>query len=146
MKSSIKISTLRLIIFFLSLLWYDAPIMAQKNVANDFRWIQKIEGIEEYKLLSNGLRVLIMEDHSAPVATVMVTYLVGSRHETQEFRGGAHLLEHMMFKGTPTYNKARGTQIANLLQKTGAILNASTWKDGTNYFETLPSDKLDLVL
>lgn len=135
-----------IVILFFALLWYHASIMAKTTEKEAFRYLRTVDGIQEYELAANGLKVLLMEDHSAPVATVMVTYLVGSRHETGEFRGGAHLLEHMMFKGTPTYNKARGTTIAAILQKTGAILNASTWKDGTNYFETLPSDKLEQAL
>ncbi|MBI3307383.1 MAG: insulinase family protein [Candidatus Omnitrophica bacterium] len=108
--------------------------------------VKQSNGIEEYKLHSNGLRILISEDHSAPVATVMLTYQVGSRNENDRYRGSAHLLEHMMFKGTPTYNKQSKTSIASTLQGMGAILNAGTWQDGTNYFELLPSDKLETAL
>ncbi|MDT5294955.1 MAG: zinc protease, partial [Acidobacteriota bacterium] len=60
--------------------------------------------------------------------------------------GSTHLLEHMMFKGTPEFNKARGTQIAATLQKIGADFNATTWYDRTNYFETVPSDTLEVAV
>ncbi len=141
-----------LFLCFCTLFWYHAG-MAQTSSTSDaasvpqsFRFVREAGGIREYVLKSNGLRVLVKEDFSAPVATVMLTYLVGSRHETERFRGGAHLLEHMMFKGTPHYRKSEGTAIPRVLQRTGALLNASTWKDGTNYYETLPVDKLDLAL
>ncbi|MBI3313473.1 MAG: insulinase family protein [Candidatus Omnitrophica bacterium] len=112
----------------------------------NYKFIKKSNGIEEYELTANGLRILLAEDHSAPVATVMVTYQVGSRHENDRYRGSAHLLEHMMFKGTPAYNKQAQTSIASVLQQVGAMMNAGTWQDGTNYFELLPSDQLDLAL
>ncbi len=130
---------------FLTVVWYDAA-MAMGKIDKKAKFIREVEGIREYELLSNGLKVLLLEVHSAPVATVVVTYLVGSRHETAEFRGGAHLLEHMMFKGTKRHSKELNTSIARLLQETGALLNATTWTDGTNYFETLPIDQLDLAL
>jgi len=112
----------------------------------DFKLIREAGGIQEYELISNGLKVLLSEDHSSPVVTVMVTYLVGSRNELEGRRGAAHLLEHMMFKGTERYQKQKGTAIAAVLQRVGAHLNASTWTDGTNYYETLPSSELDLAL
>jgi len=112
----------------------------------DFKFIREAGGIQEYELISNGLKVLLNEDRSSPVVTVMVTYLVGSRNELEGKRGAAHLLEHMMFKGTENYQKQKGTAIAAVLQRIGAHMNASTWTDGTNYYETLPSDELDLAL
>lgn len=112
----------------------------------DFKFIREAGGIQEYELLSNGLKVLLKEDRSSPVVTVMVTYLVGSRHESDGHRGSAHLLEHMMFKGTERYQKQKGTAIPAVLQRVGAHMNASTWTDGTNYYETLPADQLDLAL
>ncbi len=111
-----------------------------------FKFIREAGGIAEYELLSNGLKVLLKEDRSSPVVTVMVTYLVGSREESDGRRGAAHLLEHMMFKGTERYQKQKGTAIPAVLQRVGAHMNASTWTDGTNYYETLPSDQLDLAL
>jgi zinc protease len=60
--------------------------------------------------------------------------------------GSTHLLEHMLFKGTPTFNKERRTQVAATLQRVGADFNATTWYDRTNYFETVPSDALELAV
>ena len=65
----------------------------------------------------NGMKVLLVENRVAPVATVMVLYKVGSRNEAVGYTGSTHLLEHMMFKGTPTFNKEKNTQIAATLQK-----------------------------
>jgi zinc protease len=76
----------------------------------------------------------------------MVVYRVGSRNEAVGHTGATHLLEHMLFKGTPTYNKKTGTQIAATLQKQGAVFNADTWFDRTRYYEMLPSDQLDLAI
>ncbi|MFL6227140.1 MAG: M16 family metallopeptidase, partial [Pyrinomonadaceae bacterium] len=103
------------------------------------------ERVREFRL-ANGLKVLLVENNVAPVVTVCVLYRVGSRNEAVGHTGSTHLLEHMMFKGTPEFNKARGTQIAATLQKIGADFNATTWYDRTNYFETVPSDQLDLAL
>jgi zinc protease len=103
------------------------------------------EGIREYRL-ANNLKALLVENHVAPVATVCVLYRVGSRNEAVGYTGSTHLLEHMMFKGTPTFNKDRNTQIAATLQKIGADFNATTWYDRTNYFETVPSDQLELAI
>lgn len=114
--------------------------------ADGFRFVRELDGIREYELLTNGLRVLLAEDHSAPVATVVLTYQVGSRNETDRYRGAAHLLEHMMFKGTPTYNKDKNTTISKVLQNTGALINAGTWNDGTNYYELIPADHIPLAL
>jgi zinc protease len=101
--------------------------------------------IREYRL-TNGMKLLLVENRVAPVATIMVLYKVGSRNEAVGYTGSTHLLEHMMFKGTPTFNKERNTQIAATLQKIGAAFNATTWYDRTNYFETVPSDKLELAI
>jgi zinc protease len=101
--------------------------------------------IREYRL-TNGMKLLLVENRVAPVATIMVLYKVGSRNEAVGYTGSTHLLEHMMFKGTPTFNKERNTQIAATLQKIGAAFNATTWYDRTNYFETVPSDQLELAI
>ena len=93
--------------------------------------------------LSNGLKVLIQETHAAPVVSFMVWYKVGSRNESAGITGISHLLEHMMFKGTPTYGKG---EIARILQRNGASFNAGTSLDYTNYFEVLASDRLDLAI
>ena len=89
------------------------------------------EGITEYRLEQNGLKVLLVPQRAAPVVALMVVYRVGSRNEAVGHTGATHLLEHMLFKGTPTYNKKSGTQIAAVLQKHGAVFNADTWFDRT---------------
>jgi zinc protease len=109
------------------------------------QFVTAADGIEEY-LLENGMKVLLMENRVAPVATVLVLYKVGSRNEAVGYTGSTHLLEHMMFKGTPTFNKASNTQIAATLQKIGADFNATTWYDRTNYFQTVPSDQIELAV
>jgi zinc protease len=103
------------------------------------------EGVREFGL-ANGLKLLLAENRVAPVATFLVLYRVGSRNEAVGHTGATHLLEHMLFKGTPTFNKARGTQVAATLQRVGADFNATTWYDRTNYFETVPSDALELAV
>lgn len=103
-------------------------------------------GISEYRLKTNGLAVLLLEEHSAPVVTFMVTYLVGSRNEALGHTGATHLLEHLMFKGSRAYNKDSGDTIWTLLQNVGARLNATTWLDRTNYFELLPKEHLESAM
>lgn len=119
---------------------YSAPAQAASST-----FVRELEGMREYTL-SNGLKVILVENHAAPVVSVMVVYRVGSRNEAVGYTGATHFLEHMLFKGTPTYNKQKGTQIAKLLLAQGARFNATTWLDRTNYFETLPADQLDLAL
>ena len=111
-----------------------------------FTKITEYEGITEYRLESNRMKVLLVPRRAAPVAAFMVVYHVGSRNEAVGYTGSTHLLEHMMFKGTPTFNKQAGTQIAAVLQRYGALFNADTWNDRTRYFEMLPSDQLELAI
>ncbi len=104
--------------------------------------VQSVEGISEYKL-DNGLRILLYPDPSKPTVTVNLTVMVGSRHEGYGETGMAHLLEHMVFKGTPLH-----PLIPKALQERGAQFNGSTWVDRTNYYETLPAteDNLNFAL
>jgi zinc protease len=120
-------------------------VMAQERLPAGVTQVTEADGIREYKL-ANGMKVLLVENRVAPVATVMVLYRVGSRNEAVGYTGATHLLEHMMFKGTPTFNSAKNTQIAATLQKLGADFNATTWYDRTNYFETIPSDQIELAI
>jgi len=76
----------------------------------------------------------------------MVTYRVGSRNEAVGHTGSTHLLEHLMFKGSEQFNKERGTAIWNVLQDVGAMINATTWFDRTNYFELLPKEHLEKAM
>lgn len=111
-----------------------------------FEFVQSSGGIEEYKLKSNGLTVLLLAEGAAPVATFMVTYRVGSRNEVAGLTGATHLLEHLMFKGTERFNRDLGSSIFSVLQRVGAQMNATTWYDRTNYYELLPSEYLPLAM
>ncbi len=93
--------------------------------------------------LDNGLLVLTSSVRTAPVATFWVWYRVGSRNEVPGITGVSHWVEHMMFKGTPTLSKG---EIMRLINRNGGVDNAFTWTDFTAYFETLPSDRIDLSL
>jgi len=93
--------------------------------------------------LSNGLRLIVAEDHLAPVVAINIWYDVGSKHEENGKTGFAHLFEHVMFQGSRHVAKAE--HIA-LIQAAGGTMNGTTWLDRTNYFETLPSHQLDLGL
>lgn len=100
--------------------------------------ITTVEGITEYRL-DNGLLVLLYPDASKPKVTVNLTVFVGSRHEGYGETGMAHLLEHMLFKGTPNH-----PEIPKALRDRGADFNGTTWVDRTNYFETLPANDENL--
>ena len=119
--------------------------MQNGNLPAGVAFVTEENGIAEYKL-ANGLKILLVENRVAPVATMMVLYRVGSRNEATGHTGATHILEHMLFKGTPTFNKANNTQIAGSLQRIGAAFNATTWYDRTNYFETVPSDQLEFAI
>lgn len=93
--------------------------------------------------LSNGLTVVLKEMHHAPVASFMVWYRVGSRQETPGITGVSHWVEHMMFKGTPTFPNG---SLDGLVSREGGYWNAFTWVDFTAYYETMPSRKIDLAL
>jgi zinc protease len=93
--------------------------------------------------LPNGLRVVFSEDHSAPIVTVNVWYHVGSANEVVRRSGFAHLFEHMMFQGSANVRKAEHFQ---LVERAGGGMNGSTNDDRTNYYQTLPSNRLNLGL
>ena len=97
----------------------------------------------EYYKLPNGLRVILSPDHTAPTVTVAVYYRIGFRVEPRDRTGFAHLFEHMMFQGSQNLGKM---EFIKLVQKNGGILNGSTRFDFTNYFEALPSNKLETAL
>ena len=104
--------------------------------------IVSIEGITEYRY-KNGLRFLSYPDPSSPTVTVNMTVLVGSRHEGYGETGMAHLLEHMLFKGSKLYPTSKDLDAA--IQAHGAVdYNATTWTDRTNYYETLPGNDKNL--
>ncbi len=93
--------------------------------------------------LANGLRLILAEEHAAPVVAVNIWYNVGSKHEVPGKTGFAHLFEHVMFQGSRNVGKAE--HIA-FVQAAGGTMNGTTWLDRTNYFETLPSHQLELAL
>jgi zinc protease len=100
--------------------------------------VASVEGITEYRL-ANGLRVLLFPDQTKQTMTVNMTYLVGSKHENYGETGMAHLLEHLVFKGTPKH-----TDIPKELTEHGTRPNGSTWFDRTNYFETFSATEDNL--
>lgn len=93
--------------------------------------------------LDNGLKVVLSEDHSAPVVSTYITYRVGAMHEKKGFTGFAHLFEHMMFNGSA--NVPEGAY-AFYVENTGGFLNGNTEPDRTNYFEVVPSNFLEGML
>ncbi len=93
--------------------------------------------------LDNGLRYIIAEDRLAPVVAVNVWYDVGSKNEAPGKTGFAHLFEHVMFQGSAHVGKS---EYMALVQAAGGTLNGTTWLDRTNYFETMPSHRLELAL
>lgn len=107
---------------------------------------QTYHGIEEYELTKNGLRVLYRYDDTAPVVGLMVTYLVGSRHEAVGYTGATHLLEHLMFRGSKRFPPRNGKSVIDALEEKGAKMNASTWLDRTNYYEVLPSEHFEYAI
>ena len=100
--------------------------------------VASIEGVTEYRL-ANGARVLLFPEASRPTVTVNMTVLVGSRHEGYGESGMAHLLEHMVFKGTPYH-----PEVPKALRDHGASFNGSTNSDRTNYYETMPATDQNL--
>jgi len=121
---------------------------AESTIANvdGFTHAKTVSGIAEYVLDANGMNVLLLEDHSAPVLTFMVTYRVGSRNEVTGTTGATHLLEHMMFKGSKNFHAGVGKGFDTMMDSIGGINNATTSLDRTNYYENLPSDHLELAV
>ena len=115
---------------------FTVPAIAQKNGDK----LPPIN-VKEYKL-KNGLRVILHEDKSTPIVSVGVWYHVGSKNEVEGRTGFAHLFEHMMFQGSKNYNADYFTP----LQEVGASINGTTNVDRTWYFETVPSNFLELAL
>lgn len=121
----------------LGLLLIGSPVLAASPASKDVK-----VPIVYYKL-PNGLRVVISEDHVAPVVTVAVYYNIGFRVEPKGRTGFAHLFEHMMFQGSENVKKF---EHAKLVEANGGSLNGSTRLDHTNYYQTLPSNRVELGL
>lgn len=115
-------------------------ILTFSFIALMFIPVTAVAGVREHKL-DNGLKVLIIEDHKVPLATFQIWYRIGSREETSGKTGLSHLLEHMMFKGTPRY----GSKVfSKIIQRNGGVDNAMTSRDYTMYFQTMSSDRIGL--
>ncbi len=127
-------------------LWVSFALLALSllNIASALepKRVATVEGITEYQF-DNGLKLLLYPDASKPTVTVNMTVLVGSRHEGYGEGGMAHLLEHMVFKGTPTH-----PNVPKALRDRGASFNGTTNSDRTNYYETLPAtdDNLEFAI
>jgi len=116
---------------------------AAEGSVDGLAFVQSLAGIDEYRLTSNGLDILLVPDHSAPVVTFQVTYRVGSRNEVTGTTGATHILEHMMFKGSEGYNDAKGNSVKQYLERVGGEYNASTSVDRTTYFATVGAKDLE---
>jgi zinc protease len=126
-----------------ALLLSAAGLRAAPASVDGFSFVKSAGGIDEYRLDANGLSVLLMPDRSAPVVTFMITYRVGSRNEVTGTTGATHLLEHLMFKGGPNYNDAKGNSVKQFLEGIGGNYNATTWLDRTNYYAEVGSEHLE---
>jgi len=124
----LRIPTLARRLGLVLLLAFAAATTAAAQLPDGVTRGPSVEGITEYTL-ANGLRVLLFPDASKPTVTVNITYLVGSRHEEYGETGMAHLLEHLVFKGTPTHGDIPGE-----MRRRGISFNGTTWLDRTNYF------------
>jgi zinc protease len=119
------------IIFLIPILWFSSTPSAAFALE-----------VQEHRL-ANGMKVLLVESPKAPVVTVQIWYKVGSRNEVMGRAGLSHMLEHMMFKGTPKHPKG---EFSRLIKKNGGNDNAFTSQDFTAYFENLAADKVELAL
>ena len=116
----------------------------QSKIANriSYRVVSRADGATK-AVLPNGLTVLLKEIHTAPVTSFWVWYRVGSRNEHPGITGISHWVEHMLFKGTPSYSES---DLDRMVSREGGARNGMTWVDWTTYFETMPSNKIDLAL
>ncbi len=128
------------------LLLSSVLLQAAPVAVNGYAHVKTVGTIDEYTLKSNGLQVLLMPEHSSPTLTFMVTYRVGSRNEVTGTTGATHLLEHLMFKGSKNHTREKGNNVDQLLERTGAMYNATTWLDRTNYYANMGSEHLGTVM
>ena len=118
----------------------EAPVRSEDPAVASLR--QRVIGLQKASL-SNGLRIIMDVEHDSPTVAVCITYDVGSRNEGAGQSGFAHLFEHMMFQGSKHVPKGKHFQ---LIAARGGTLNGTTNADRTNYFETVPSNELQLAL
>lgn len=132
--------TVRVAIYCLGLTWFSGYLhWAHATSSNavlpaGMTFIRSAEGIDEYRL-RNGLQILLIPDASKPTTTVSITYRVGSRHESYGETGMAHLLEHLMFKGSKAHPR-----LWEELSQHGVDFNGTTAQDRTNYYETFAAN------
>ena len=132
---------IKILKFFLSLPL--AAFVALVPLSVQARFADDINIDYERFVLDNGLTLLVHEDHKAPIVTVNIWYHVGSKDERPGITGFAHLFEHLMFNGSENY---QGEWFLPLEKAGGTDLNGTTWFDRTNYFQTVPTPALDMVL
>ena len=131
---------MRNILFLACLLFFVQFISAQSSqTAINPTFVTSVEGIKEYSL-PNGLQILLIPDASINNVIVNVVYHVGSRQEGYGETGMAHLLEHMLFKGSKKFSSIKQT-----IADKGASANGTTWYDRTDYFEILPASDSNLT-
>src|SRR3954464_3820838 len=138
---------MRRIAILLALLFATAAFALPPNVEK----IDSFRGIDQYRLKSNDMTILLVPDATSPVFTFMVVYHVGSRNEAPGNTGSAHLLEHMIFnKSTENFGRANGHKtFQEVLFEAGAdagSTNMTTWNDRMTGYSTLPADKLELAM
>jgi zinc protease len=133
--STSRISALAIVLFAAALALPASALTLPVTLPAGVKEVTSVEGVTEYLLESNGLRVLLAPDPSKPSVTVNMTYLVGARHENYGQTGMAHLLEHMIFKGTPSIRNALAE-----FSKRGLRANGTTSEDRTNYFATFAAN------
>src|SRR5688572_20267171 len=136
-----KIVTLSLLLILLSQL-LTGPALAQDPEAEELDFDDYMLDLVDYRL-PNGLRVILAEDHSAPVVAVDLWYHVGGANDPEERSGFAHMFEHMMFEGSENIGD---NEYHQLLEAVGADNNAYTANDKTAYWEVAPANELPRVL
>ena len=147
-------SLLTSVLFSLFCTWVaTAGVLPQDEIKRltNVESVESMGGISQYRLKSNGMTILLSQNHAAPVITFMVVYHVGSRNESPGNTGSAHLLEHMIFnKSTENFGRAKGHKtFQEVLYEAGADFgstNMTTWYDRMTGYSTLPSDKLELAM
>jgi len=127
------------------------PVLADAAAAPDgVQFVKAREGIEQYRLKSNGMDILLVPSSAAPVVTFLIVVRVGSRNEAPGNTGSAHLLEHMLFnKSTQNFGRAKGKTIQQVLYEAGgdfSTSNMTTWDDRITMYDTLPADRLETTM
>ena len=134
-----RLFPLLLVTFALGLSAAEMPTPVK---VDGFSYVRTVGALSEYTLDANGLTVLLLPEHSAPVVTFMVTYRVGSRNEVTGTTGSTHLLEHLMFKGSDAFNDKKGNSVKQFLETVGGNYNATTYLDRTNYYAEIGNEHL----